>query len=145
MVHMTSSDGVCDCGLYTNNADMSHCLLPLPSSDDNLFYSVFQTIPRALQYDYGRVEAWQSLIFNKEHLGLCHREVMHGKLERGVTGTTALFTQVVDNTTTLAPIMLHAAPSPLEIAAPQWLLCGLPTTKEGLVWSSFSLVQPSRL
>ena len=135
-----------------NNADMSHCLLPLPSSDSNLFYSAFQTVPYTLQYDFGSVEAWRGLAEGSApypHLGICSTSLTHGKFELGASGSAALFPWMVTqagggggNVTALeVGVLVAHEPAPQgALTAPQWLLCGLPNTKQGLVWSNFQLV-----
>ena len=154
-VLLVSSDGQCSEGQYVNNADMSHCLLPLPASDANLFYAAFQTVPYTLQYDYAPLASWRRLATGAlpyPHLGICNPAVMHGKFELGASGAAALFPwAVVDalpgggNASAAVEVGLVVAHEPAPqgaLTAPQWLLCGLPTTKEGLVWSSFQLSPP---
>ena len=142
-------------GQYVNNADMSHCLLPLPSSDSNLFYSAFQTVPYTLQYDFAPLAAWRQLALGSApypHLGICNPSVMHGKFELGASGVAALFPWWVTEplpqggnasaVQELGLLVAHEPAPPGTATAPQWLLCGLPNKKEGLVWSAFQLTPP---
>jgi hypothetical protein len=142
---LLTTDGVCDAALYTNNADMWRCGLAKPSFDGNLFYSAFQTVPGMLQYDAGTLSAWRSLVTSggSEHLSICSRGIAHGKLEAAASGSGALLPWVVAREggaprAELAVLVAHEAARP---SAPQWLLCGLPTEKSGLVWDSWDLLQ----
>jgi hypothetical protein len=151
-VALVSTDGVCDAALYTNNADMWRCGLQIPAYDDNLFYSAFQTVPGLLQYDFGAMAAWQSLAAagGARHLGVCSRDLAHGKFEAATSATAALlpWTAARDGAPPrdeLAILVAHDAAA-LASVAPQWLLCGLPasTNKTGkgwsnLVWDAFSI------
>lgn len=144
---LTSTDGTCDAALYTNNADMLRCALALPAFDGNLFYSAFQTVPRLLQYDYAPLGAWRALVASNgtQHLSLCSRSIVHGKFERGTSASGALlpWAPALDGQpprgASFALLAAHDAGAP-ELPAPQWLLCGLPAEKEGVVWDSFALV-----
>jgi hypothetical protein len=144
---LVTTDGVCDAALYTNNADMWRCGLAKPAFDGNLFYSAFQTVPGLLQYDFGTMRAWGALAASAgaDHLSICSRSIAHGKLEAAASGAGALLPWVVAREeggaaprAELAVLVAHEAAAP---TAPQWLLCGLPTAKRGIVWDSFDLVQ----
>ena len=147
---LVSVDGVCDAALYTNNADMWRCGLQLPTYDSNLFYSAFQTVPGLLQYDFGALGAWRDLAMaaGARHLGICSRNLAHGKFEAAVSASPALMPWTVSRDGApprdeLALLVAHDAALP-EVA-PQWLLCGLPDSKvgqnfTGLVWDAFSIL-----
>ena len=151
---LLTTDGTCDAALYENNADMWRCGLSLPRYDSNLFYAAFQTVPQLLQYDYGSLSDWKALINTNgaRHLGICSRSIAHGKFERGTSTSGALMAWNISqdgssnvSRVEFALLIAHDAGSKASIPSPQWLLCGLPETKVGLVWDSFSILSIQQL
>jgi hypothetical protein len=98
-----------------------------------------------LQYDAGTLRAWSALTASAgaEHLSICSRSIVHGKLEAAASGSGALLPWVVsrEGSAPRAELAVLVAHEAARAEAPQWLLCGLPSAKEGLVWDSFDLVQ----
>jgi hypothetical protein len=160
MALLTNTHGTCQCGLLMNNDDTPHCLLPTPDSDSDPLLSLYQSVQFLLNYNFGKLSAFQQLINGSydavidNSLGMCHSEIMSGKFESGASVTAALYERLVAyvNSTEApdggpVPELTIMALHDGNVICPilTTVVCGSPFPKAGIVFDQFRLVQPNRL
>lgn len=158
VVLVTNGDGTCQCGLLQNNDETPHCQLPTPAVDGNLILNLYQSVTYLLNYNYGKLSAFQSMLAGSNPsnvFSMCNAHIMSGKFECGTSATGALFTrQVLYRNATEAPnndvpvpelssLFMHDGDVLCPITTT--VVCGSPNYKGGLVLSNFRLVQPDEL
>lgn len=124
-----------------------------------------------LNYNWGRLDRWWDVVqsvpdpsdphaYLGQYLSQCHRTLLNGKFESGLSPSAAFYPRLVSYTneqamtpgaprppslvrTELAAVFVHDG----NVVAPitTTVVCGLPAYKNGVVFDEFHLVQPSEL